>query len=262
MKLQIFFLLLNFVNGFSQTPKKMETVNIDGARIYYESYGKGEPLLLLHGFTQSSKSWHSFVDDYADLYEVYLIDLQGHGRSSPFSGKLSIRSVARDVNALVSHLNLTNINAIGFSYGGDVLFQLALLNPSLIRSMITIGACGSWDAKDFPHWVEYLSYENIDNLSWMKDQQTSEDQIKSILAQMVNYKVSVNDDEMKSINAKVLFVLGDKDDGIPLECISHARTNLPRSYLWILPNTGHGAHNEHKAEFVRVSREFFKDSFK
>jgi pimeloyl-ACP methyl ester carboxylesterase len=262
MKVQTCFLLLTFVNGFSQTPKKMETVNLDGVTIYYETYGSGEPLLLLHGFTQSSKSWHSFIEEYTDEFQVYLIDLQGHGKSRPFSGKLSIRSVAEDVNALIRHLRLANINAIGFSYGGDVLFQLALLNPSLIRSMITIGACGSWDAKDFPQWVQYLSYENIDHLPWMKEQQTSEEQIKSILSQMVNYKVSVNDAEMKSIQAKVLFVLGDKDDGIPLECITHARAHLPHSYLWILPNTGHGAHIEHKAEFVRVSREFFNDSFK
>ena len=61
-----------------------------------------------------------------------------------FTEKLSIKSVASDVDALIHYLKLDSINAIGFSYGGDVLVQLALMNPDLIKSMIIIGACGSW----------------------------------------------------------------------------------------------------------------------
>ena len=237
-------------------------VTLNGTDIYYEVYGKGEPLFLLHGFTQSSKSWHPYISDYANEFEVYLIDLRGHGRSSQFTEKLSIKSVAEDISALVTYLKLDSINAIGYSYGGDVLFQLALLQPSLIRSMISIGACGSWDINDFPDWLEFLSYKNIDNLPWMREQQTSEAQIRSILDQVVNYKISVSDEEMKSVQARTLFVLGDLDDSIPLEYISRARKNLSNSYLWILPNTTHGAHEgKNKADFVRISKEFFSDDW-
>jgi pimeloyl-ACP methyl ester carboxylesterase len=262
MKLPITFFLVFviFADMYPQTPKKAEILRLNGNDIYYEVHGKGEPLFLLHGFTQSSKSWSPFIADYADDYEVYLVDLKGHGQSGMFTEKLSLRSAAEDLNALVTHLKLKNINAIGFSYGGDALFQLALVNPGLIKSMIVIGACGSWNAKEFPAWVEYLSYKNIENLPWMKDQQTSEEQIKSILAQMPNYIVSVNDSEMKSIQARTLFVLGDQDDGVPLECISSARKNLPKSHLWILPNTGHSAHKDkNKPEFIERSKQFFAD---
>jgi pimeloyl-ACP methyl ester carboxylesterase len=237
-------------------------VTLNGTDIHYEVYGKGEPLFLLHGFTQSSKSWLPFVSDYASDYEVYLIDLRGHGKSSQFTEKLSIKSVASDMRALVTYLKLDRINAIGYSYGGDVLFQLALLQPNLIKSMISIGACGSWDIDDFPDWLEFLSYKNIDNLPWMREQQTSEEQIRSILDQVVHYKIAVSDEEMKSIQARTLFVLGDLDDSIPLEYISRARKNLSNSYLWVLPNTAHGAHEgKNKADFVRVSKEFFSDSW-
>jgi pimeloyl-ACP methyl ester carboxylesterase len=253
-------LLYNF--SFSQIPTKAEMVTLNGSTIYYEIYGKGEPLFLLHGFTQSSKSWLPFVDNYANDFEVYLVDLKGHGKSSQFTEKLSMKVVARDVDALIRHLNIQHIHAIGFSYGGDVLFQLALLNPPLIKSMISIGACGSWNADDFPEWVEYLSYKNIDNLPWMREQQTSDEQIRSILDQMINYKVYVSDEELKNIYSSVLFVLGDQDDGIPLEYISRARKNLPTSYLWILPNAGHSAHQgKNKTEFVRVSKEFFSGNW-
>lgn len=237
-------------------------VTLNGTTIYYEVYGKGQPLFLLHGFTQSSESWLPFVAEYDNEFEVYLVDLKGHGKSGPFTEKLSIRSAAADLDALVKYLKLDSIDAMGFSYGGDILFQLALLHPGLIKSMIVIGACGTWHAKDFPTWIEYLSYKNIANLPWMKEQQTSEMQIRSILDQIVNYNVSVSDEELKSIQAKTLFVLGDQDDGVPLECISRARNNLPDSFLWILPNTGHGAHmDKNKTNFVRLSKEFFSQSW-
>ncbi len=260
MKLHFILIIMALYpnKGFSQTPKKAEVVSLNGTDIYYEVYGKGEPLFLLHGFTQSSKSWLPFVPDYAKDFEVYLVDLKGHGKSGAFTEKLNIKAVANDVDALIKFLKLDSINAIGFSYGGDVLFQLALLNPGLIKSMISIGACGSWDIHDYPDWIEYLSYKNIGNLPWMQEEQTSEEQIRAILDQIANYTVNVSDAEMQSIKARTLFVMGDLDDSIPLEDISRVRKNLANSFLWILPNTGHRAHvDKNKIEFVRVSKEFF-----
>lgn len=250
------------MESLSQTPKKTETVALNGINIYYEVYGKGEPLFLLHGFTQSSKSWLPYISDYEDNFEVYLVDLRGHGRSSWFTEKISLPAVAKDVDALAGYLKLEHINAIGYSYGGEVLFQLTLLHPGLVKSMIIIGSCGTWNAKEFPDFVEYLSYKNIDNLPWMREEQTNEEQIKSILAQMPNYDVSVNEKELKSIQAKTLLVLGDLDPATPLACVVKAKENLPNSYLWVLPNTAHGAHkDEHKAGFISISRKFFSDSW-
>lgn len=241
-------------------PKKSETVKIDGAEIYYEVFGKGEPLFLLHGFTQSSKSWLPYIADYEKDYEIYLVDLKGHGKSSWFTEKISIRSIAMELDGLIAHLKIPHIKAIGFSYGGEVLFQLALINPRLIRSMVIIGSCGTWHATEFPEFVDYLSYKNIDDLPWMREQQTNEDQIKSILAQVPNYDVTVTDEELKRIQARTLLVIGDSDEATPIECIANAKKHLPHGFLWVLPNTVHSAHkDEHKSEFVRVSKEFFRN---
>jgi pimeloyl-ACP methyl ester carboxylesterase len=256
-------LSLGSKTNYSQTPKKSELVKLNGTQIYYEVYGDGEPLLLLHGYTQSGKSWLPFVQDYSSEFEVYLIDLKGHGKSGAFTEKLSIRSAAEDLDALLQHLKLKSVNIIGLSYGGDVLFQLALLRPESIRAMITIGSCGSWDVNDYPDWKEMLSYKNIANLPWMRDQQTSDEQSRIILDQFEHYVVSISDNEMKKISPKTLLVFGDQDDSIPLECISNAMKHLPESYLWILPNSGHGAHEgKNKEAFVKLSKEFFKDEWK
>jgi pimeloyl-ACP methyl ester carboxylesterase len=244
--------------GFSQVPKKSETVSLKGSDVYYEVYGEGPPLFLLHAYTQSSQAWLPFVPAYAHEYEVYLVDLRGHGRSGAFKGELSIKAAAEDVNELIRYLKLDSINAIGYSYGGDVLFQLSLLRPGLVKSMVIIGACGICDIRDFPHWIEYLSYQNIDNLPWMREMQPSEDRIKSILEQTPNYNVIVSEQEFKSITTRTMLVMGDQEDGIHWEDILKAKNNLPHSYLWVLPDSPHGAHKDKNMdEFIRVTKEFF-----
>ena len=250
------------LKSYSQTPKKSEMVSLNGSNIYYEVHGKGKPLFLLHGYTQSSKHWAPYITDYANEYEVYLIDLKGHGKSSPFTEKLSIKAAAKDLDALIDHLKLDSIYGIGYSYGGDILFQLELLRPGLVKSMVSIGACGDWDAKARPDWMDLLSYKNIENLKWMREQQLNEERIKNILDQFPNYKISISNEELKGIQSNILIVVGDGDNSIQLSEIDRVRKNLPHSYLWIVPDCPHGAHEgKHKPEFLKKTKEFFRNEW-
>ena len=241
----------------SQIPKKSESVSINGKILFYEIYGEGKPLFLLHGYTQSSKSWKTYVGDYEKEYEVYLIDLTGHGRSEPFKKILSIESVAKDLNSLIQYLQLEKIQAIGFSFGGDVLYQLALINPSLIESMITIGAVGTWSIHDFPEYLEAFTFENRDNFPWLKESHEGEEQIKAMMDQFENYTITMSDKELQSIKPEVLIMIGDDDEGIDFNEVARVKKNLPKSDLWVLPNVSHGAHeNETKDEFIIKSKAF------
>lgn len=247
----------------AQTVKKSETITVNGHKVYYEVYGSGNPLLMLHGYSLSTKSLLPIVGDYTGQYEVYLVDLQGHGKSGPYTQNLSIRSAAEDIDGLIKHLKLPPVDAIGFSMGGDVLFQLELIHPGVVRSLTTIGACGTWQSKNFPDWMALFNYANVANLPWMKDHQTSEEQIRIMLDQFPNYDVVLTDDDVKKIGSKTLIIIGDRDTSIPLACVDQLRKNLPESYLWILPNTGHGAHEgKNKNEFVKLSKDFMKNDWK
>lgn len=249
-----------WLNGMTQTPKKSELLTLkNGHKLYYEVYGQGDPLILLHGYTLSSKSWIEFVNEYSTMYQVILVDLQGHGKSGSFESDLSIKSVASEVDELIQYLNFDSILAIGFSFGGDVLFQLASSRPGLVKSFISIGACGFWNSKDFPNWLDALSFKNIANLKYMYKHQNDENQVKKILDQFPNYSTTLTDDGMRKIESEILVVIGDNDDGIPLEYLARVRRNRPNSYIWILPNTGHGAHyGKNKNEFVINSLAFLK----
>ncbi len=238
-------------------PRKAESVSVRGKQLYYEIYGQGSPLFLLHGYTQSSVAWKPYVEDFAKDYELYLVDLTGHGRSEPFKEDLSIRSVAEDLQALIQYLQLPRIKAIGFSFGGDVLYQLALLDPTLIESMITIGAVGSWSILDFPQFLETFTFENRENFPWLLNSHAGDEQIKGVLTQFKNYRVSLTDEELQSFKPEVLIIIGDDDQGMSLREIVRVRENLPASDLWILPDVAHGAHEgENKQEFIEKAKRF------
>ncbi len=259
MKTKLIFIVLILISTtcFSQTPKKSATVLVNGKNIYYEVYGKGKPLFLLHGYTLSSKSWLPYVKDFAKEYEVYLIDLTGHGKSDAFKEDLSIKSVAEDLNLLVQYLKLDKIKAIGFSFGGDVLYQLALMNPSLIESMITIGAVGTWTINDFPEYQEVFTFENRADFPWLLTHHVTDDKIKVLMDQFNNYTVTLSDEELQRIKPEVLIMIGDDDEGMDLVEVARVRKNLPISDLWILPNVSHGAHEgETKDEFITKSKAF------
>lgn len=245
-------------NCLANQPTKAETIIINGKNIYYEVYGTGMPLFLLHGYTQSSEIWRDHVNDYIDEYQVYLVDLAGHGKSDAFTETLSIKKVAVDLNMLIQHLELDKINALGFSYGGDVLYQLALINPSLIKSMVTIGSLGSWSIKDYPEIEKSFTYEVAKDYPWIKGAHKSDEQVRIMFEQFKNYSIRLSNDDLKRIKTNILIVAGDNDQGVPLKEVIRSRKYLPNSDLWIIPNVGHGGHNaENKEAFVRVSKKFF-----
>ena len=242
---------------FSQIPKKSESVLINGKNIYYEVYGEGTPLFLLHGYTLSSKSWFPYVKDFEEEYEVYLVDLTGHGKSETFKEDLSIKSVAEDVNSLVHYLKLDKIQAIGFSFGGDILYQLALMNPSLIESMITIGAVGTWTVDDFPEYKKAFTFENRGNFPRLAADHVTDAKIKALMEQFSNYTIRLTNEELQAIKPEVLIMMGDDDEGMDIEEIVRVKKSLPKSDLWILPNVAHGAHEgENKDEFIVKAKAF------
>ncbi|MDT7831795.1 alpha/beta hydrolase [Flavobacteriaceae bacterium S356] len=259
MNKKIVTLLLCMLSSvlLAQISEKSELVTINGKKIYYEKHGKGKPLFFLHGYTLSAQAWKPYVKDFYEEYEVYLVDLNGHGKSDAFSKKLSIKEVAKDLNALIQYLQLDKIKAVGFSFGGDILYQLALLNPTLIESMITIGAVGSWDVNNFKKYQEAFTFEKKDNFSWLKKYHKTDKKIKALMEQFKHYTVHVSNEELQSIQPEVLIMVGDNDDGIAIEEVARARKNLKDSDLWILPNVSHGAHEgETKDEFVKKAKAF------
>ena len=122
-------ILVAVTPGSSQTLMKSETVKLNGAGTYYEAYGEGEPLFLLHGWGQSTAFWKEYVTDFADRFEVYLVDLKGHGRSDPLQSDFTLEPAVDGFLALLNHLQFDQVKAIGLSFGGELDWRHLELPP-------------------------------------------------------------------------------------------------------------------------------------
>ena len=95
----------------------------DGAKIYYEDHGKGQPIVLVHGWMCSSKFWQKNAPELAEEFRVVTLDLRGHGNSSKTLSGHTIAQYGRDVRAVVERLGLRNFALGGWSMGGPVVLS-------------------------------------------------------------------------------------------------------------------------------------------
>jgi len=258
MKKMILVLIIIGFYGYcySQTPKKAETVKLNGVETYYEVYGEGEPLFLLHGWSQSTTLWNEFVTDFADNFEVYLVDIKGHGKSAPLQSGFTLQAAADNFQALLDYLKFDKIKAIGYSGGGVLLLQLCSANSYRIESMIIIGVQYDLSGKDLNWKFEDNSPEQLENL---RERHIHGDaQIKALYKQLNTMEMHLTDEQLSKINTNTLIIIGEKDFVYPdLTKAINLHNNLPDSHLWIVPNAGHDAFTgKYKPEFIRNATEF------
>ena len=215
----------------AQTPKHSETVLLNGLATYYEVYGEGPPLFFLHGGTQSVALWHEYVEYFANNYEVYLVDLPGHGQSGAREVKFSYQTANDQIQGLLDHLGLERINAVGFSLGGEVLLNLAVLDPDRIGRMIVVGSALHYSPRP-PYEVSFPEF-------------------------------LLTDEEARSIVTETLITMGERDSTVgsdpvhSLQLAFRMHELLPNSHLWIVPDEGHSTFDgKGTPEFVRVANEF------
>lgn len=256
-------LLLTFMTkqGFGQLAKSAQTVSVNGIEMYYEVYGQGEPLFLLHGWTQSSQFWSAYIPELAKHFQVYAIDLRGHGRTSPLKPDFTIEKSSKDVLGLLEYLGFEKVKAIGLSFGGLTLLELARKNPEKIESMVLIGVSHNYNGSDNSDAADSFSFESLPE-SFVKQLREThhhgEDQVKALFDQNLDYQIHLSEEEVRGIDAKTFLIQGDSDEILGVEPAIELHKKLSNSELWIVPGTGHIAiTGPNLNDFLLYSVKFF-----
>lgn len=118
----------------------MPFLTVDGARLYVEEQGSGDPIVLIHGLGSSARDWFAQVPHLAERYRVLTLDLRGHGRSDKPSEPYSIAQFARDVAVVLRKKDAVPAHVVGLSMGGMVAIQLAADAPALVRSLVVVNS--------------------------------------------------------------------------------------------------------------------------
>jgi pimeloyl-ACP methyl ester carboxylesterase len=121
-----------------QTTTRGHTVQINNIEMYYEEYGAGKPLVLLHGFGGSGQNWYPFTDKLSERHRLIVVDLRGHGHSTNPENQFTHREAANDVFLLLEKLGVGHFSAMGISSGAMTLLHMATSQPKRIDSMVLI----------------------------------------------------------------------------------------------------------------------------
>ncbi len=113
---------------------------VNGIELYYETHGKGQPLVLLHGGLGSTSMFGDNLKTLAKHRKVIAVDLQGHGRTADIDRPLSVELMADDVAALIQHLKLGRVDVFGYSLGGGVALQVGVRHPEVVNKLVIVSA--------------------------------------------------------------------------------------------------------------------------
>jgi pimeloyl-ACP methyl ester carboxylesterase len=235
--------------------------HVNGIDLHYATEGAGDPLLLLHGFTGCGANWKLVFPSPPAGFQLLMPDLRGHGASTGFDSPFTFRQAAEDVLALLDRLGIERVRAIGLSGGGQVLLHVATQQPHRILAMVLVST-----AHYFPEPARRLmratTIESRTDEDWrmMREwHRHGDEQIRSLWRHANALQASVDDvnfssSALASITARTLIVHGDRDPLYPVDIATEMHASIPQSFLWVVPNGGHGPiFGVHAEAFTRTA---------
>lgn len=265
------------LNAQKIKPSSSGYAPVNGTKIYYEIYGEGIPIILLHGaFYTIDLNWSQLIPELTKTRKIIAIEFQGHGHS-PFSERqLSLTNFASDVQKVMDYLKIDSADVAGYSMGGSVAYEFAVQNPKRVRKLVIISSTyknTGWipsvnvgfknlDPSIFDNTPLKTAYEAVapDKTKW-----------RSFLKQMFTFAdepFDSGDSNIAKIKAPVLIISGDNDG---LDKVELAKTYqmlgggvaadlapMPKSHLAIVPAQGHVSLMEQTTTILAYMENFLK----
>ncbi|MGB4837894.1 MAG: alpha/beta hydrolase [Saprospiraceae bacterium] len=238
-------------------------VELNGAKIYFEEYGQGEPLLLIHGNGSSIVWMGNQIDYFKTKHRVIIADNRGQGKSELKTDSLTYDQIAKDWDGLVNYLKLDSLSIIGWSDGGIVALKMGISNKSKIKKIVAMGAnlrpdstaVHSWAIKNVVHEIKMIDLK-------IKEKDTSQNwnlqkQLHGLLKEQPNIPIK----DLSKITAEVLIMAGDEDI-IKGEHSIEIYENIPKAQLCIMPGETHFAPASNHELFNRIVNKFLSEPFK
>lgn len=261
-------------------PSDSGYADVNGLKMYYEVYGEGKPIVLLHGsFMNIPLNWSHIIPVFAKNRKVIVAEMQGHGRTKDIPREFSYENMADDVSGLLKQLKIDSADILGYSMGGGVAFQFAVRHPEQLRRLVILSGAykhdGWWpdveasfatmNADMFKGSPIEKQYDSLGN-----DPKNFPAYVKKVLS--IDVKPYDWSKEVKNIKAPVFMAIGDAD-GVQYE---HALElfrakgggkmgdihGLPKSRLAIIPGTTHIGMMQHMDWIIPMVNDFLDSDLK
>lgn len=228
---------------YGNNPKTEHYVQSGDAKIYYEIYGKGQPIIILHGgIVGSIEEMHQFIDSLSKSYQVIAVSTRGHGKSEIGTGPITYEEKANDIIAVITAVTRDSVMILGFSDGAYTGYKVASMYPARVKKLIAIGA---------GEQVPGLRKVVFDATDAMRDDNRFWEQKRALMPEPQRlpefwkkmetfYNTMVAGKELfNSIKCPVLVMAGERDMNALLASVIATYQMIPNSQLCIIPNAPH-----------------------
>lgn len=127
---------------------KTMTIEFQNKKIHYTDTGKGETLVLLHGFLESKEIWTNFIPEFSKYGRIITIDLPGHGKSECIEEVHTMELMAQVAKAVLVKLGVKKANFIGHSMGGYVTLAFLEANPEMVNELMLLNSTPEEDSEE------------------------------------------------------------------------------------------------------------------
>ncbi|MGB9843310.1 MAG: alpha/beta fold hydrolase [Caldisericia bacterium] len=231
-------------------------VEIDGLKLFYYIEGKGNPIILLHGWGANSDSLLPIFNYLKKNYLTISLDLPGFGKSDIPLNSLNGEDYKNFTLKFIKYLNLKNFVIIGHSFGGRIGIRIAKENLSDLKGLILIDSAGIREKKTKKQKISESIFKLLKNLSIKIIKGEKKDKFLEKLRNIfgsIDYKSQkgvmretlvkvVNEDLtpfLKDIKVKTLIIWGEKDKELPIRHAYIMNREIQNSKLIVLKNCGH-----------------------
>jgi pimeloyl-ACP methyl ester carboxylesterase len=219
-----------------------QRAQVGPVNLYYETYGAGPPVLVLHGGASSLESMHYQIVDLARDHLVIAPDSRGHGRSTDVAGPMHYADMAQDMLGLMDQLHVARADIVGWSDGGNIGLDMAMKHPERVGRLVTIGA--NYDAAGL---VDPISPASPDNAEFADGKEIYQrisptpdrwPVLYREVTEMWRTEPHYTTTELGRIRSPVLVIAGDHDAVLRshTDSLAHA---IPGAREKIFPHAGH-----------------------
>jgi pimeloyl-ACP methyl ester carboxylesterase len=241
---------------YGSNPAVGKTFVHDGLQLYYEVYGSGEPLLLVHGNGGSIANFKAQIDFFRKHYKVIAMDSRDQGRSADSSDKITYEKMTDDLAALLDHLHSGPVFVLGWNDGGIEALLLGIRHPEKVSKIAAMAAnlYPGGLAPEVLTWIESTKKEALTK----PDEKSSRREAK--LMQMMLDEPHIDPKALEAITVPTLVLASDHDairDEHTLEIYHH----LANGELCIFPHATHMIPYDDPAVFNATVDRFFRTPF-
>jgi pimeloyl-ACP methyl ester carboxylesterase len=240
------------------TPKSSGYANVNGQKIYYETYGEGQPVLLLHGaFMTIGTNWAQIIPELSKTHKVIALEVQGHGHTPWTNRPLSYDAMADDVDKTLQFLKIDSADVVGYSYGGTIAYNLAFKYPKRVKKLVIISSTyksEGWqkEGRDAFQTMEPAMFDNSPmkaEYDKVAPDKTQWNAFITAMVALVKKDYNLGEENLKNLQSPTLLISGD-NDGVDKNILLQTYKQLgglifadftgqPKSQLAIVPGTGH-----------------------